>query len=43
MGDHASVGSGDRFPVQAPTYPDTGTVHDQFEVRKVWSGVSIII
>ena len=23
------------------TYPDTGTVHDQFEVRKVWSRVTI--
>ena len=23
------------------TYPDTGTVHNQVEVRKVWSGISI--
>ena len=41
LGDHASVGSGDRFSVVHWTYPDTGIVHDQFEALKVRFEVSI--
>ena len=39
---HFSVGSGDPFSVWHRTYPDTGTVQDQFELWIVRSSVSII-